>query len=108
MQEKLVAQDPNIWVLVLAPGEEVKETLTAFARRHKIMAASFVALGALERATIGYFDWQKKAYQPIAVDEQVEVLPWWATSPRMTRANRACMPTPYWAVQMAQRAADIC
>jgi predicted DNA-binding protein with PD1-like motif len=74
MQEKLVAQDPNIWVLVLAPGEEVKETLTAFARRHKIMAASFVALGALERATIGYFDWQKKAYQPIAVDEQVEVI----------------------------------
>jgi predicted DNA-binding protein with PD1-like motif len=74
MQEKLVARDPNMWVLVLAPGEEVKETLTAFARRRNIMAASFVALGAFERATIGYFDWQKKAYQPIAVDEQVEVI----------------------------------
>jgi predicted DNA-binding protein with PD1-like motif len=74
MQEKLVTRDPNMWVLVLAPGEEVKETLTAFARRRNVMAASFVALGAFERATIGYFDWQKKAYQPIAVDEQVEVI----------------------------------
>ena len=31
-------------------------------------------LGALERAELGYFDWTAKKYQPIPVDEQVEVL----------------------------------
>jgi predicted DNA-binding protein with PD1-like motif len=74
MQVRRVARDPDLWILVLAPGEEVKETLTGFVRQEKILAASFVALGAFERATIGYFDWLKKDYQPIAIEEQVEVI----------------------------------
>ena len=75
MQSKLVSSEGSrIWVLVLAPGEEAKSTIVAFAKKNDLMAASFVALGAFERAKIGYFDWQKKEYLPIAVDEQVEVI----------------------------------
>jgi uncharacterized protein len=75
MQSKLVSSEGSrVWVLVLAPGEEAKSTIVAFAKKNDLMAASFVALGAFERAKIGYFDWQKKEYLPIAVDEQVEVI----------------------------------
>jgi predicted DNA-binding protein with PD1-like motif len=64
----------RLWVAVLDPGEEVKATLTAFARREKVQAASFVALGAFERATIAYFEWDKKRYKPIPIAEQAEVV----------------------------------
>jgi uncharacterized protein len=75
MQSKLVSSERSrVWVLVLAPGEEAKSTIVAFAKKNDLKAASFVALGAFERAKIGYFDWQKKEYLPIAVDEQVEVI----------------------------------
>jgi len=76
MQEKLVSSGDGkrMWVLVLAPGEEAKSTIVDFAKRNNLKAASFVALGAFERAKLGYFDWQKKEYLPIPVEEQVEVL----------------------------------
>ena len=61
----------KIWLLVLDKGEEVKKTLEAFAVAQKLEAASFVALGAFEQATLGYFQWDKKE---IPVDEQVEVI----------------------------------
>ena len=64
----------RLWVAVLDPGEEVKTALTGFARDHKVQAASFIALGAFERATIAYFEWDKKRYKPIPIDEQVEVV----------------------------------
>jgi hypothetical protein len=76
MQGKQVSHDKSqrIWVLVLDAGEEAKDRITEFAKQEKIRAASFVALGAFERAVIGYFDWEKKKYLPIPVDEQVEVI----------------------------------
>ena len=76
MQSKLVSPEgtPRIWVLVLSPGEEAKKTIVNFAKQNDLKAASLVALGAFENAQLGYFDWQAKKYQPISVDEQVEVL----------------------------------
>jgi len=74
MQSKLVSSGPRMWVLVLASGEEAKHTIVEFARRNDVKAASFVALGAFERAKLGYFDWQKKEYLPIPVEEQAEVI----------------------------------
>jgi hypothetical protein len=76
MQSKQVSSNKGekIWILVLAPGEEAKETITEFAKKEKIPAASFVALGAFSRAVIGYFDWEEKKYMPIPVNSQVEVI----------------------------------
>ena len=74
MQSKLVSKTPRVWVLVMAPGEEAKEKITAFAKQEKIRAASFVALGAFKRAVVGYFDWDKKKYMPIPINSQVEVI----------------------------------
>jgi uncharacterized protein len=76
MQSKQVSNNEGekLWILVLASGEEAKETITAFAKKEKIRAASFVALGAFSRAVVGYFDWEKKKYMPIPIHSQVEVI----------------------------------
>lgn len=76
MQSKLVSAQGarRVWVLVLSRGEEAKKTILDFAARNDLKAASFVALGAFEKAKLGYFDWQEKKYLPIPVDEQVEVV----------------------------------
>ncbi|MGN6516682.1 MAG: PPC domain-containing DNA-binding protein [Rhizomicrobium sp.] len=76
MKSREVAQAGGLklWIAALDPGDEAKSALTKFARDMRIESASFVALGAFERLTVGYLDWEKKEYQPIAVDQQVEVL----------------------------------
>jgi predicted DNA-binding protein with PD1-like motif len=76
MQHKLVSRpgETRVWIAVLAEGEEVKQSLLKIAEQEKIEDASFVALGAFGNATIAYFDWERKKYRNIAVDEQVEVL----------------------------------
>jgi len=76
MLSKLVSKpgETRVWIAVLEEGEEAKQSLLEIAKKEKIEDASFVALGAFERAVIGYFDWEKKKYLPIPVDEQVEVI----------------------------------
>jgi hypothetical protein len=76
MHSKLVSKpnETRVWIAVLEKGEEAKAQLLALAKTEGIENASFVALGAFSRAVIAYFDWEKKAYQNIPVDEQVEVI----------------------------------
>lgn len=61
-------------VVVLESGEDVLSALTGFAREQGLDAARFTGLGAFERVVLGYFDWQRKKYDRITLDEQVEVL----------------------------------
>ncbi len=62
------------WMVVLSPGEEARECLLGFAREQQIPSASFFAVGAFERAVVAYFEWEKKAYKHIPINQQVEVL----------------------------------
>jgi predicted DNA-binding protein with PD1-like motif len=50
------------------------DVLGRIVREQKIEAASITAIGAFERAVLGYFDWATKEYKRIPVDGQVEVL----------------------------------
>src|ERR1700761_8896367 len=61
-------------VAILDSGEEAFATLTNFANEAGIAAASLTAIGAFEKATIGWFDFDKKTYKKIEVDQQCEVL----------------------------------
>ena len=61
-------------VVILDSGEEAFAALTKFANDAKLTAASLTAIGAFERATIGWFDFEKKTYKKIEVGEQCEVL----------------------------------
>lgn len=65
---------PRTWVLVFEAGDEVMAGLERFAREEGLDASRISAIGAFERATLGYFDRARKDYERIAVDEQVEVL----------------------------------
>ena len=61
-------------VAILESGEEALTTLTKFANDAGITAASLTAIGAFERATVGWFDFEKRTYKKIEVAEQCEVL----------------------------------
>jgi uncharacterized protein len=62
------------FMLVLATADEAIQCLTSFARDHQSHASHFTAIGGFSSAVVGYFDWKKKDYDPIRMDEQLEVL----------------------------------
>jgi uncharacterized protein len=61
-------------VVILESGEEAFATLTRFANDTGLTAASLTAIGAFEKATIGWFDFDNKTYEKVEVDQQCEVL----------------------------------
>jgi predicted DNA-binding protein with PD1-like motif len=76
MKSRLVNEVGGLrtFVIVLDPGEEAFAELTGFAVDQKVEGASLTAIGAFERATVGWFDLDAKTYRKIPVDEQCEVL----------------------------------
>jgi predicted DNA-binding protein with PD1-like motif len=61
-------------IVILDSGEEAFAALTKFANDAGITAASLTAIGAFERATVGWFDIDRKTYKEIEVSQQCEVL----------------------------------
>jgi predicted DNA-binding protein with PD1-like motif len=75
VKSKLIHDGPQrTFAVVFDSGDDVLENLLAFAKEHSLTAAEFTGLGALSDVVLGYFDWQKKDYNRIPIDEQVEVL----------------------------------
>src|SRR5256885_9374095 len=76
MKSKRIGTDEEaqVHVVILDSGEEAFAALTRFANESGISAASLTAIGAFERATVGWFDVASKSYRKIEVDEQCEVL----------------------------------
>jgi uncharacterized protein len=76
MKSKRVGADEEaqVHVVILDTGEEAFAALTRFANEAGISAASLTAIGAFERATVGWFDMASKSYRKIEVNEQCEVL----------------------------------
>lgn len=75
MKSKVINEGPErTFALIFDHGDEVVSTLEGFAAEHGLDASRFTAIGAFERVMLGYFDWERKDYDRIAVDEQVEVL----------------------------------
>jgi uncharacterized protein len=75
MKSKVLNEGPERTIaLIFDKGDEVVATLQRFASENKLTASRFSAIGALEGAVLGYFDWERKDYDRIEVTEQVEVL----------------------------------
>jgi predicted DNA-binding protein with PD1-like motif len=76
MKNKMISRDgaPKIHVVVLDSGDEAFSALTRFVNEQGVAAASLSAIGAFEKATVGWFDFDKKTYKNIEIDEQCEVL----------------------------------
>jgi uncharacterized protein len=76
MHSQLLHESDGVrtFALVLDTGDEAMASLASFADENDLDAADFTAIGAFSRAVVAYFDPEAKEYQPIPVDEQVEVL----------------------------------
>jgi len=62
------------FVLVFDAGDQVTGPLQEFLVQHRVSAAHFTAIGAFEQVVVGYFNLDRKDYDRIEIDEQVEVL----------------------------------
>lgn len=75
MKAKVLNPGPERTIaLVFDTGDELVSVLQRFAAEHGLVASRFTAIGALSGAVLGYFDWGRKSYDRIPVDDQVEVL----------------------------------
>ena len=75
MKSKVIEDaDVVTYVVVCEPGDEAVAVLTQFARTERLQASQITAIGAFERATVGWFDRAAKQYRRIPVDQQCEVL----------------------------------
>ena len=76
MKSKHIAADAEaqVHIIILDTGEEAFAALTRFTNESGISAASLTAIGAFERATVGWFDIASKSYRRIEVNEQCQVL----------------------------------
>jgi predicted DNA-binding protein with PD1-like motif len=76
MKVKLIAANPNTreYAVILAPGDEVLSGLTQFAIENHVVSGHFTAIGAVQRATLGWWDEQKKKIKKIPVNEPSEIV----------------------------------
>ena len=75
MKSKVIQNGPQrAFAVVFDPGEEVVAGLLRFAAEQHLAGAYLSAIGAFERATLGFFEFDKKDYKKIPVREQVELV----------------------------------
>ena len=70
----LDSQGPKTYLIVFDPEEEVMGGILSFVREKQITAGHFTAIGAVSKATLGFFDRKTKDYAKIPQDGQAEVL----------------------------------
>jgi predicted DNA-binding protein with PD1-like motif len=75
LKAKQVAGGSSVtYVVILDEGEEAFSVLSDWAARQQVSAGQVTAVGAFERATVGWFDRAAKDYRRIEVGQQCEVL----------------------------------
>jgi predicted DNA-binding protein with PD1-like motif len=67
-------QGEKTYILIFERGDEVAATLLNFAKEKGLAAAHFTAIGGFSDVILGYFSRERKEYQKIPLQEQVEVL----------------------------------
>ena len=67
------ARAGRIFEVVLGKGDEILSAITEFAEKNKVETAHFTAVGAVDKATLGWFDPEKRAYRINAIDEEAEI-----------------------------------
>jgi hypothetical protein len=74
MKTKWISQEPKTLAIVFDTGDEVMAGLLEAARKFKLAASHFTAIGAFQSVTLGFFDLTKKDYLKVPINEQVEAL----------------------------------
>jgi predicted DNA-binding protein with PD1-like motif len=76
MQVQLLSRGEQTkeYAVIFGKGDEAFSGLLEFAEEYHITSAHFTAIGALNGATLGWFDPQRKMYKKIPIESQVEVI----------------------------------
>jgi predicted DNA-binding protein with PD1-like motif len=61
------------WVVSINIGEEVVETLKKFCKDNKIKLGTINGIGAVKKATIGFYNLETKKYHPKELDGDYEI-----------------------------------
>src|SRR5271166_1459860 len=62
------------YAVIFYEGDEAFSGLLEFAEKYHVTSAHFTAIGAVNGATLGWFDPQRKMYKKIPIDGQHEVI----------------------------------
>ena len=62
------------YVVIFYQGDEAFSGLLEFAQKYHVTSAHFTAIGAVNGATLGWFDPQRKMYKKIPINGQHEVI----------------------------------
>jgi uncharacterized protein len=62
------------YAVIFYQGDEAFSGLLEFADKYHVTSAHFTAIGALNRATLGWFDPKRKMYKKISIDGHHEVI----------------------------------
>ncbi len=63
----------NTFVLLLSTGERIIESITAFCKERKIIAAYFTAIGAVKEAELGFYNLATKEYTWKKAEAELEI-----------------------------------
>ena len=76
MQVELLSQGEGTreYAVIFGKGDEAFSGLLDFAEKYHVTSAHFTAIGALNGATVAWFDPQRKMYKKIPIAGQVEVI----------------------------------
>jgi uncharacterized protein len=67
-------QQRRAYAVIFAKGDEASSGLLKFAEKYQVTSAHFTAIGAGNRATVAWFDPQRKMYKKIPIEGQFEVI----------------------------------
>ena len=76
MRSKLLFQENQLktFALVFDKNDDVVPLLLQFAAENEVNSARLSGIGAFQNVRLGYFDRERRQYQPIEIHEQVELL----------------------------------
>lgn len=76
MQYRKIADEQGLatYALIFDEGDEAFAELERFARESGVTGGSLSGVGAASGAVVGWFDFGRKTYKRIPIDEQVEVV----------------------------------
>ncbi len=74
MVNSVKTQSSQLIVARLHPGDDILEAIQRLAKEHNITSGHFTAIGAISRATLGFFDVTKGEYRSNSIEKHLEVV----------------------------------
>lgn len=100
------SKQETTYAVIFGKGDEVLAGLAEFAEAKHLSAARITGIGAIQDATLGWLDPQRKMYRLVPIAHQSEVLSCLATS-HCSMASLWSMRTWLWDIRMAACMAGI-